>query len=625
MHDDPLRRLLEAIESKATGELVCDAGGVEVHAYLQAGRIVWATDSQHPRAFAQYLKQHAHLDDDGLEAAFAEGRQSHIPLGETLVAWKLATLDQVRNALRHQIGPALALLAESSSAKVVFLARVHSSRYDPGLTFDAREFPSAVRATAPGLGANAGRPDLPRGPGPEQRGTSTPPSSRTENPRPTVTKDPPPVVKPAAAPARAQARGSSFRRGLAVLAGVGLLVAGFVITSVARRERPSAPASETTLASEALPSSASGASTLIFGMAAPFSGATEELGHDMRTGVQTAFAVANEEGGVNGRKLQLVALDDGYDPARTLKVMQDLVENRKVFGIVGNFGTPTAAVSLPYVMEKKVLFFGALTGAPLLRKSPPDRYVFNYRPSYAEETAAALRYLLDVRRIRASQIAVFSQDDQFGQAGLSGVEEQLRRMSYDPSQMVRTTYGRGSAEVSGAVARIWKERSRIRAVVMIATYGAAAALIRQLKDLGGNFVFTNVSAVDSNALAEVLLAAGTGYTTDVVVTQIAPLPTSKATAAIEYRAALDKYTAGEKPSFVTFEGYIVGKLLVEGLRRAGKNLNTESLVDTLEGIRGLDMGIGAPISFGPSDHQGSHKVWGTMLQPDGIYRSIKLE
>lgn len=363
---------------------------------------------------------------------------------------------------------------------------------------------------------------------------------------------------------------------------------------------------------------------VVFGMASPFTGAIKELGRGMKTGLEAAFAVANESGGVHGRKLRLVALDDGYDPQRTKQVMLELLDQRRVFAIVGNVGSPTAAVSLPVALAKKVVFFGALTGAPVLRRNPPDRYVFNYRPSYAEETAAAVRYLVDVRRIDPRHIGVFYQDDAFGEAGLVGVEEQLRRYRRNPAEMVKATYQRNSADVSGALARIRKE-GKLRAVVLVATYQAAIQFIQQAKDTGLNLVFTNVSAVGSNELAEALVGAGAGYTADVVVTQIVPLPTSKATAALRYQAALEKHAIGEKPGFITFEGYIVGNILIEALRRAGRTLDNERLVAAFEDIKGLDLGIGTPITFGPKEHQGSHKVWGTQLQPDGSYKAIDLE
>jgi ABC-type branched-subunit amino acid transport system substrate-binding protein len=419
---------------------------------------------------------------------------------------------------------------------------------------------------------------------------------------------------------------------------VGLLVAGVIVAGAVRAFRsggegqrlegqaaPAAPAPQP--AGPASPPEAGiTEAEVVLGMSAPFSGAVKELGRGMRAGIEAAFGAANEAGGVAGRKLRLVALDDGYEPSRTRPVMQELLENRKVFAIVGSVGTPTAAVSIPYVQERKVVFFGALSGGPLLRKVPPDRYVFNYRPSYAEETAAAVRYLVDVRRIPPQQISVFHQDDEFGQAGLAGVEQQLRKYRRDPSRMLKVTYKRNSADVVEAVDRVHKLQPKLRAVVMVATYQAAVQFIEKVKDLNGPpLVFTNVSAVDSNALAEGLVQGRRGHTTDVVVTQVVPLPTSKATAIIRYRQALERHALGEQPGFVSLEGYVVGSILVEGLKRAGKDLTSESLVAALEGIRDLDLGVGAPITFGPAEHQGSHKVWGTALEPGGSYKAIELE
>ena len=145
-----------------------------------------------------------------------------------------------------------------------------------------------------------------------------------------------------------------------------------------------------------------------FGISAPFSGAAKELGQNMRLGIEAAFNAANARGGVNGRQLKLIAADDGYEPARTADTMKRLYERDQIFAVVGNVGTPTAAVALPYALDRKMLFFGAFTGAGLLRSDPPDRYVFNYRASYAEETAATVQYLVKVKRLKPSQIAVFA-------------------------------------------------------------------------------------------------------------------------------------------------------------------------------------------------------------------------
>jgi len=364
---------------------------------------------------------------------------------------------------------------------------------------------------------------------------------------------------------------------------------------------------------------------VVFGMCSPFTGPTRELGRGMKTGMEIAFAVANDAGGVHGRKLRLVALDDGYEPERTKACMKDLVETRKVFAIAGNVGTPTAAVAIPYALDRRVLFYGAFTGAKLLREDPPARYVFNYRASYFEETAAVVKYLVEVKRLKPSEIAVFAQEDPYGDAGYAGVAHQVRRFGFDSSRILRVGYKRNTTEVTEAVQTILKNQARAQAIVMVPTYKAAAKFVERVVNGGFKPTFTSVSFVGATALAEELGQMGAKYADGVIVTQVVPLPTSHASAILRYRELLKRYAPGENPDFVSLEGYVAGTVLVEALKKAGKQLDTERLVDTLETIRGLDLGIGATISFGPSEHQGSHKVWGTMMDGKGVYKAFDLD
>jgi ABC-type branched-subunit amino acid transport system substrate-binding protein len=364
---------------------------------------------------------------------------------------------------------------------------------------------------------------------------------------------------------------------------------------------------------------------VVLGMSSPFSGPAKELGRGMKTGVDIAFAAANEAGGVHGRKLRLIALDDGYEPERTRAVMKELAEKRKVLGFIGNVGTPTAEVAVPFALEKKMLFFGPFTGAGLLRRDPPDRYVFNYRASYAEETAAAVKYLVDVRRVQPKEIAVFAQQDGYGDAGFNGVAKMLRKYNRDPDEALRVGYKRNTSDVQEAVDAVLKSRQRIRAVVMVSTYKAAAKFIEKVKPERPEIFFSNVSFVGSNALLEELIAAGPKMAEGVIVTQVVPLPLSRSTAVSRYQELLPKYSVGEKPDFVSLEGYLAASLLIEGLRRAGRDFTTESLIDALEAMKGVDLGVGASMSFGMSEHQASHKVWGTVIDASGNFQSLEME
>jgi ABC-type branched-subunit amino acid transport system substrate-binding protein len=363
-----------------------------------------------------------------------------------------------------------------------------------------------------------------------------------------------------------------------------------------------------------------------FGMSAPFSGSAKELGRQMKLGVESAFNVINDAGGVHGRQVKLVAVDDGYEPTRTTETMKQLYEKDQVFGIIGNVGTPTAAVALPFALKQRMMFFGAFTGANLLRRDPPDRYVFNFRASYAEETDAVVRYLVNVRRLRPEQIVVFAQQDSFGDAGFEGVAKAVRALrSGRDTEVLRLNYKRNTIDVDEAVAQLRKLRTPPRAVVMVATYRAAAKFIEKTRDINPPLIYTNVSFVGSTALAEELMLLGPKYANGVIVTQVVPAVDSYSNVVLEYKTALSNYFPGEAPDYVSLEGYITANVMIEGLKRTGPMLDTERLVEGLESLRDLDLGLGTLVNFGRTEHQGIHKVWGTQLDAQGRYQPIELQ
>jgi branched-chain amino acid transport system substrate-binding protein len=362
-----------------------------------------------------------------------------------------------------------------------------------------------------------------------------------------------------------------------------------------------------------------------FGISAAFSGPAKELGQNMRLGIEAAFNAVNARGGVHGRMLRLAAADDGYEPARTAETMKRLYEKDQVFGIIGNVGTPTATVALPYALERKMLFFGAFTGAGLLRSDPPDRYVFNYRASYAEETSAMVHYLVKVKRLKPSQIAVFAQQDSYGDSGFIGVTKAVRALGGDDNAVLRLNYQRNTVDVDEAVEQLKKSRVPIRAVIMVPTYRAAAKFIEKTKDLFPGMIYTSVSFVGSTALANELMLLGKRFANGVIVTQVVPALDGHSSLVLDYKAAMAKYFPGEQADYVSLEGYVMANVLIAALRRNGQDLDTEKLVQTLENMRDLDLGLGTPVTYGRSEHQGVHKVWATQLDENGRYQAIDLQ
>jgi branched-chain amino acid transport system substrate-binding protein len=363
-----------------------------------------------------------------------------------------------------------------------------------------------------------------------------------------------------------------------------------------------------------------------FGLAAPFSGPAKEMGHQLKLGIETAFAAANENGRIAGRQLKLVTADDGYEPTRTLNAMKDLYEKEQVFGFVDNYGSPTALISVPYALEHHAIYFGAFTGANSLRHDPPDRYIFNYRAGYAEEADAVVRYLVKIRRLRPEEIAVLTQQDAYGDAGMDGVAKAVRALrGGNAAPILRMTYSRNTVNVDDAVALLRRQKTPIKAVVLVATYRPAAKFIEKTRDAHPDMIYATISGVGSTGLADELKLLGSRYADGVIVTQVVPAVDSYASVSLLYKKALAKYFPGEAPDYVSLESFLTANVLIEGLRRAGPQLDTEALVETLEGMRDFDMGLGPRVNFGPAEHQAVHKVWGTQLDQSGQYHPIDLE
>jgi branched-chain amino acid transport system substrate-binding protein len=390
-----------------------------------------------------------------------------------------------------------------------------------------------------------------------------------------------------------------------------------------------------------------GPTEITLGMSAVFSGPSRQLGENMKLGLETAFSQVNAEGGVHGRKLRLVALDDGYEASRVTGTMTELLDQRRVFAVIGNVGTPTSAVAAPIASKKRAIFFGAFTGAPVLRQDPPDRYVFNYRASYRDETAASVAYLVREKKIPLEQIVVFAQEDSFGDAGYEGVVKAARQLDPHARDLLRVGYKRNTTDVEAAVAQVLKYHDRtmvarrsnqagepvrvarhpVKAIIMVATYHAGAKFIQALRKVPrlGKPLFFNVSFVGTEALAEDLKGLDPSLCQGVYITQVVPPVSSGGTGVRRYREALARFEPQAQPGFVSLEGYIVGSLFAEALKRTGPEVTTERLVDTLEQFEQVDLGFGAPLSFSLSQHQGSRKIWGTRFDETCAPQPVDLD
>ncbi|XQU07882.1 ABC transporter substrate-binding protein [Halomonas sp. LY9] len=330
----------------------------------------------------------------------------------------------------------------------------------------------------------------------------------------------------------------------------------------------------------------------------------------MQQGVEAYFAKLNAEGGVNGHSLSLTTFDDQYAPLQAAKYTRELVGNENLLAAIGNVGTPTAAVTIPIYNQEKTLLFGAFTGAGILRRSPPDRYVINYRASYVQETATMIDGLL-AAGIQPEEIAFFTQNDSFGDAGYNGAIRALNAQGIsDTSQLVHGRFSRGTRNIHQGLASILQAPVTPRAVIIVGTFGPAADFIREARQDLPDAIFLNVSFVGSQALLETLGPLAEG----VIVTQVVPPLDADLPAVEEYRQAMAEYAPNETLDFISLEGYLAAKLFVEGVKAAGSNPDREAVVDGLLSLGSIDIGVGEPLTLGPNDHQASDAVWPTIIR-----------
>ena len=345
---------------------------------------------------------------------------------------------------------------------------------------------------------------------------------------------------------------------------------------------------------------------ILLGQSVALTGPAAQLGIQMRNGVKAYLDHVNERGGVHGRKIQLITLDDGYEPSRTVPNTKKLIEENKVFALIGYVGTPTSVPAIPVFTAAKVPFFGPFTGAEALRV-PFNRYIFHVRASYYDETDKIVEQVLS---IGGKSVAVFYQDDAYGQAGLKGVELAMTKRGMKISAL--GTVERNTIKVEDAVKTI--NAAKPDAVVMISQYTSCAEFIRQMKKAGSGPTFYNVSFVGSNALANALGKDGAG----VVISQVMPFPWGTAVPVVKEYQQLSAKAGNSDFNFSAIEGFIVAKVCVEGLKRAGRNVTREGFIDALEKMQDVDVG-GFFVSYSPKSHTGSRFVDLTIIAREGKF------
>ncbi len=350
---------------------------------------------------------------------------------------------------------------------------------------------------------------------------------------------------------------------------------------------------------------------ILFGQSAAFSGPAQELGTNMRLGIDAAFAEANARGGVHGRRLTLSALDDAYEPEGAIANTRRLIEEG-VFALIGAVGTPTSLVAVPIAAEAGVPYVAPFTGAAFLR-DPRWGNVINLRASYGQETEAMVARLIADRGIE--RIAVMYQDDSFGRAGYTGVVRALE--TRDMAPVATGVYPRNTTAVKTGLLDL--RAGDPEAVIVVGAYEPVAALIAWARHTGFDPVFVTISFVGSNALARELGEYGHG----VYVTQVVPFPSGANPPVVRsYARALATGAPDAAPGFVSLEGYLAGRLALVALERCGREVDRACFLRVLREASRVDLD-GFELRYSDTDNGGSSAVYLTMIGSDGRYRAVE--
>ncbi len=356
-----------------------------------------------------------------------------------------------------------------------------------------------------------------------------------------------------------------------------------------------------------------GPASVMFGQSCALSGPAEALGEGMRLGITAAFEEANRAGGIHGRRLRLTTLDDRYEPEAAIANTDRLINQERVFALIGAVGTPTSKAAEPIATEAGVPYVGAFTGAEFLRDARKRPTVINVRASYYQETEEMVERL--TRDLGVERIGILYQDDSYGRAGLSGTLQALRRRGM--TLAAEATYPRNTRAVKTAVLDL--KHGNPEAVIIVGAYQPVATFIKWSRRLGFNPIFVNISFVGSSALAKALGSSGK----DVIVTQVVPFPHDKWIPVVaRYHESLHAVAPDAEPGFVSLEGYLTGRVAVEALRRAGPGLTRRGFIAALQEAGTMDLG-GFMLLYGESDNQGSDRVYLTVIDDSERFRSIR--
>ncbi len=359
---------------------------------------------------------------------------------------------------------------------------------------------------------------------------------------------------------------------------------------------------------------ATGSAPIVLGVSNVQSGPSHFLGEKLLRGSRAYFGKVNATGGVHGRRISLVVKDDGYEPDRAVRNTHELIQRKDVLFLFGYVGTPTLVRVLPllrYYEKERIVNVAPFTGADPQRRPPYDRFVFNIRASYRDETRALLRHFHTHGHRR---IGLLWQADAYGRSVADGIRDAVAELGLDLVESV--SYRRNQPVATAMTAQVGLLRkARADAVIVVGVYGPSAAFVRDARLEGWRVPIANVSFVGAGTMLETLREAsvdlGLDLTRDLHNSQVVPSPEDlRHPLVVDYRA----HTPPDERGFIGLEGWLNAVVVTEALRRAGPDASREGFIRAMESLAGWDPGLGLRLRLSPSSHQALHEVWLTRTE-----------
>lgn len=344
--------------------------------------------------------------------------------------------------------------------------------------------------------------------------------------------------------------------------------------------------------------------SVLIGSCSALDGPAHFLGRQTVLGASAYLHMINDEGGVNGRKIQLQAFDDSYDPDRAPACFKRMTKEG-VFALGFFVGTPTAKVYVPLAEAEKIPVVGLFTGAQLLYE-PLKHEIINIRASYYDETREQVDRLWDAN---VHKIGVIYQDDPFGKTVLDGVKLAMQKHNATPAGL--GTFSRNSVDIASGLKEVMAARPQ--AVIIAGPYAPASAIVKQAHSDNWRPQFLTVSFVGTE---EFIREAGQDAEGTIITQVMPPYDRTDYPTVALYRKCLARYSPGEAPTFVSLEGFVDAMVLVEGLKRAGKELTREKFISAIESIHQMNAGLGQKLTlnYSASDHKGFDNVYPTIVK-----------